>query len=205
MSFINLICILGVGYLIVLHIYLFSQGLTTYEYVKKGQEEIAAQQKKVAAEDSQESSDNKTVKNKMGHYDISLVARRGGVKRKNQNDSLVKLQTPSKINEYSNYEEEKNPSTITKYSPHRLNNHTTSQHLHTSLAKEDLLMQLEEETNSFKKFQLLGSPPKIQNKQRKVQNNPKSKFNKQKNNESIQDLHVNHLNNTNNNTATQFN
>lgn len=42
MSFINLVSILGVGYLIVLHIYLRSQGLTTYEYVKKAQDEVEA-------------------------------------------------------------------------------------------------------------------------------------------------------------------
>ncbi len=79
MSFINILSILGVGYLIILHIYLMSQGLSTYEYVKKSQDEVTGKEKKARAEESQESSDNSNVANKKsGHYDISIVARRGG-------------------------------------------------------------------------------------------------------------------------------
>jgi len=79
MSCINLISLLGVGYLIVLHVYLRSQGLTTYEYVKKSQDEVTAKEKKARAEESQESSDsNIAINHKSGHYDVSIVARRGG-------------------------------------------------------------------------------------------------------------------------------
>jgi hypothetical protein len=52
MNCINFISILSVGYLIVLHIYLRSQGLTTYDYVKKSQDEVAAKEKKARAEES---------------------------------------------------------------------------------------------------------------------------------------------------------
>jgi hypothetical protein len=52
MNCINLISMLGVGYLIVLHIYLRSQGLTTYDYVKKSQDEVDAKEKKARAEES---------------------------------------------------------------------------------------------------------------------------------------------------------
>jgi uncharacterized membrane protein len=79
MSFINILSILGVGYLIILHIYLMSQGLSTYEYVKKSQDEVTTKEKKARAEESQESSDSSNVANKKsGHYDISIVARRVG-------------------------------------------------------------------------------------------------------------------------------
>jgi hypothetical protein len=40
--------------------------------------------------------------------------------------------------------------------------------LQTSLAKEDLLIQLDEETKNFRKFQACPSPPKQQLKKRKV-------------------------------------
>jgi uncharacterized membrane protein len=52
MSFINILSILGVSYLIILHIYLMSQGLSTYEYVKKSQDEVTAKEKKARAEES---------------------------------------------------------------------------------------------------------------------------------------------------------
>ena len=122
MCFINLVSIIGVGYLIGLHIYLQSQGLTTYEYVKKLNQETSNDPKKMCNESEERVKGMTKEDGAPEIYNIRIARKQKG--RIRNIDSIIpgNFHSPKKREGYTLEEDEKNSSTNTKYSPSRLNN-----------------------------------------------------------------------------------
>jgi hypothetical protein len=96
-SVVNLICLFGIGYLLALHTYLRRRGITTFEYIIKGGDEIKTNSKKRRLKFSENAQQTQT--------EINILAR---------------IQSPHIIN-INNEEEEKSNFSNYKFHHSTLN------------------------------------------------------------------------------------